>query len=478
MKVFLYCILFILLGVPVCFSQTDSAVNALQSIPLKYIKDISTKIDKYTSQISSKTEKTLTKLSRWENKIKGLLQKASPETAEILFGNNQITFTSLLVKIKQGEALGLQYKSQYDQYRDELTTDIKYLQAQKENINQKLLQPLQGAQNKITALNEEEDKNEAIQQFIKERKRQLISQAIQQIGKSKYLVKINKEAFYYTETIKNYKEIFNDSKKVEEIVKQVLGKIPAFQQFIGQNSGLSGIFSSPFSFASLSSTGSVPVVNGLPNRAAVQNFIMASIPAATTNPVKQLQMPDMKVALAKWRDKLNSQGGTKDHDLPDFKPNSQRSKTLKQRLEHGPEFQFTQSVNGHPAIANIGMKIGYKLNDKSSVGVGVNYALGLGEGWNKIHASHEGIGLRTYLSWKLKNSFSVQGGSEWNHLKFTNFNQLKTSASWQYAALIGLSKKYNVSKKMKGSMQILYDFLAYRHTPVSQPVLFRFGYNL
>ena len=51
--------------------KADSTLDALQEIPVKYITGIDKKITQYTNRITSKTEKTLTKLSRWENKIKG-----------------------------------------------------------------------------------------------------------------------------------------------------------------------------------------------------------------------------------------------------------------------------------------------------------------------------------------------------------------------------------------------------------------------
>jgi hypothetical protein len=54
---------------------------------------------------------------------------------------------------------------------------------------------------------------------------------------------------------------------------------------------------------------------------------------------------------------------------------------------------------------------------------------------------------------------------------------LKDYNAWQRSALIGVSKKYKISKKVKGEMKLLYDFLANQHLPVSQPVLFRLGYG-
>jgi len=78
-----------------CQAQTDSILQQLQNIPKKYIGTVEKKVDKYSNRITSKTEKTLVKLSRWENKIKPLLQKASPETANRLFSDGHPTFVFL-----------------------------------------------------------------------------------------------------------------------------------------------------------------------------------------------------------------------------------------------------------------------------------------------------------------------------------------------------------------------------------------------
>jgi hypothetical protein len=106
----------------------DSTLETLKQIPTKYLADIDKKVDRYAKRITTKTERTLTKLSRWENKIKGLLEKASLETAEHLFGNSQPTFGSLLQKIKRSEALVLQYVAPNNKYLDDLKTSLKYIE--------------------------------------------------------------------------------------------------------------------------------------------------------------------------------------------------------------------------------------------------------------------------------------------------------------------------------------------------------------
>src|SRR5258705_11229351 len=101
-----------------CKAQTDSVGQSLQQVPLKYIHQVDNKIDKYTGRITSKTEKTLTKLSKWENKIHNLLLKVNPEAAQRLFANNQLTFGAALEKYKKGEAIVTEKRAKHDEHRD------------------------------------------------------------------------------------------------------------------------------------------------------------------------------------------------------------------------------------------------------------------------------------------------------------------------------------------------------------------------
>ncbi len=298
------------------------------------------------------------------------------------------------------------------------------------------------------------------------------------IGRDKHLVKINKEAYYYVEALSKYKQIFSDPKKVEEIVLKFLNNIPAFRNFAEQNSPLSTLFASLGSLPSLSTVASTPIINGLPSRASLQQYMQANIPSLTKlNPVEQIRnkLPEIQPELNKLKKAANDLSGMKNKSLKDFKPNSQRNKPFVKRLEFSTDLQFGKSTNYLPATTDIAVKAGYKLNDKSSTGVGINYKMGLGNGWNKIKISSEGLGLRTYLKWKVKGSLDIQGGSEWNYM-LQKTEQLKYMNVWQQSALIGLSKQFKAVKKMKGNIQVLYNFL-YNKQPNKQPLVFRFGYG-
>jgi len=459
-----------------CEAQQDTTVQALQQLPIKYITKIDSKIDKYSSRITSETEKTLAKLSRWENKIHSLLQKVNPDAAAKLFGTDQTTFSNVLQKIKEGRSVVENYHAQYDEYCDKLTTNLKYLQQQKENVKNSLLKPINEANKKLTALEEDVKKTGEIEQFIRQRKKQLLNEAVKYIGKSKYLAKINKEAYYYVETLRNYKEIFSDKKKAEETALKILNNIPAFKKFTEQNSQLASLFGLRSGYNDPQS------LAGLQTRASVQELIQNRIAAGGPNAQQQISqnLQAAHAQLDQLKDKVLKAGGSSsDAELPNFKPNMQKTKTFFQRLEYGSNFQFAKTNSLLPTTADIGLSVGYKLNEKSIIGLGASYKMGLGS-IQHISITHQGIGLRSFMDWKLKKAFFITGGFEMNHnAQFKNISELSSYSDWQQSGLIGLSKKIKVKTKwFKGTkLQLLYDMLYRSHVPVSQPVIFRMGYS-
>ncbi len=476
----IYFVCFFLFLGQLCLGQIDSSQYLLQNIPKKYFKQVDHKIDQYQARISKRTIQTLEKLSRWESKVQKMLERVSPETAARFFTNEQPTFTSILNQIKKGDDIGLNYKVAYNEYRDDLTTTLKYVQQSSEFLDSGLIKKAINTKDKMLDLTKQENQAEALQQFIKERKKQLIEQAVQHIGQSKYLQKINKEAFYYVETLKNYKEIFSDSRKAESAVKDIVTRIPAFQKFMQKNSELASLFGQTPNNNNSFNSG----LAGLQTRSSVQTLIQDQIASGGPNAeqIFRENIQQGQAELMKLKDKLltpiGNSGG--DINMPSFTPNIQKTKTFLQRLDYGFNVQFAKSSALLPATSDIAGSVGYKLNDKSIMGVAVSYKVGLGS-IRAIHLTHEGVGIRSFLEWKLKKQFFISGGYELNHnTQFQNIAQLKNVNMWQNAALLGLTKKTKIKTKFFKStnFQILFDFLSQRHIPASQPVLFRVGYSL
>ena len=147
--------------------------------------------------------------------------------------------------------------------------------------------------------------------------------------------------------------------------------------------------------------------------------------------------------------------------------------------EYGGNFQFGKNNRLVPSTADIALTVGYKLNDNSLVGVGASYKMGIGS-IQRLSISHQGIGLRSFIDWKIKKQFFVSGGFEMNYnAEFKRLSQLQAYSAWQQSGLVGITKKLNVKTKFfkATSIQLLYDVLYRQHIPVSQPVILRAGYS-
>lgn len=454
--------------------EVDSSVILLKEIGPKYVKQINKKVTKYSDRLTSKTEKTLIKLSKWESKIKELLDKASPETSQRLFAKSTITFSSLLNKMRQAEKIADSSVRSYHKYYDQLNTNLEYLQSQKASLSNGLSKSISNANLQLTELDQTVANSEACEKIIKERKKQLLEESVKYIGHSKYLSKISKESYYYVETLRNYKTIFADKKAAEKTAISILNRIPQFIKFAQQYSILASLFGS--------GSNTVADVAGLQTRSSINDLIQQRIAAGGPNArqVMQQGMQQAQGELSKVKEKVLSAGGSGNaDDLPDFKPNQQKSKTFFQRLEYGGNYQFSKSQRYMPAGMDIALNLGYKINDKSLVGLGASYKLGLGT-IQRVRLSNQGIGLRTYTDWKLKKQFFISGGFEINYYNsFKGIGTLQNYDAWQQSGLFGITKKLKIKTKyFQGSnLQLLYDFLHKQHLPVSQPVIFRAGYT-
>lgn len=464
---------------PLCktTAQTDSAFALTEKLSQKYLHQTSAKIERYSKRVDNKTQKTLIKLCRWETKIQNILQKANPSAAERLFSPSAMSFKKILVEYNKGINQVQQYESNYDKYLDDLTTQLKYLDSNRSLISKKTNEVLSLAKNKTNELQQEEARNEAFQKMIKERRQQLINEAIKHIGKNKYLQKINKEGYYYAETIKNYKQLFKEPGKAEETAKKILNKIPAFKEFVRKNNMLASLLNMPQNSSANQS------LAGLQTRAGVNSLIQNRIAAGGPNAMAEVRqnLQAAQSEINKLKDKLLKAGsGSSESELPDFKPNTQKAKTFLQRIEYGFNLQFGKRNNWIPGTTDIALTVGYRLNDKSVIGIGASYKLGMGS-IERIRFSHEGVGLRSYLDWKLKKQFFLSGGFELNHFSsFKNLQGLIGSEVWQESGLIGISKKISMKTKFsKGTkLQLMHDMLYRNQQPIGQPWIFRVGYDL
>jgi len=334
---------------------------------------------------------------------------------------------------------------------------------------------LANAQSAITNLDQQIQSALSIRSFLKER-RELLKTELEKFGLLKELKGYNKKLYYYSQQLQEYKNILNEPEKLERQLISLLHKIPAFKKFWQEHSELAALFPVPDNY------GTMDALGGLQTRAMVQSGIQQQIQASGPNAQAMMQQ-NLQAAHQKvreWKEKINKLGGmNSDADIPDFKPNSQRTKKFLSRLEYGLNIQNTRANSFLPTTTDFGLSLGFKINDRASAGLGASYKMGWGKDIRNITITHEGAGLRSYFDWQIKGSLYASGGYEQNYRqRFDDIRILNSPDYWQQSGLIGISKKYGIGKKFRGDFKILFDFLYRSHSPATQPILFRFGYGL
>ncbi len=472
MKPFLFLFLLLLIGVAGNSQDTIAKKNSFSEKKLpELLEGVNKKAIAAEVSIDKATNTYLSKLLKQENKLKSKLLKKDSILAKQLFNGVEQKYSAF----KDAPQKLSNAASVYSGHLDSLSTALNFLKGSNISVNPELQKTL----SQFSSLQDKLNSAEGVKMFIAER-RKLLKEQLEKIGMLKELKGFQKQAYYYSAQLQEYKAVWEDPAKLEKKLMEIVMKLPQFKDFFAKNSMLSSLFALPGG-----SSGSS--LAGLQTRASIQQSIIQRFGSGPN--VQQMLQQNMQAAqgqLNELKNKLSQYGSGSygnsggDIDLPKgFKPNSQKTKTFLQRLEYGANIQSQKARSFFPVTSDLGLSLGYKLNDKSSIGVGATYKLGLGRGWNNIRLSHEGLGLRSYVDYKLKGTLYMSGGYEQNYrTAFSSVQQLQDYSSWQTNGLLGLSKKYKVSKKVKGEMKLLWDFMSTQQVPRTQMILFRIGYNL
>jgi len=454
------------------YSQDSSKADKIISIPDKVFSALDKKTSSIEQRLNKQTEKYLDKFQKRESKLRKKLWKKDSTLAKQLFDG---------VDEKYGELKNLtgnvnKYAAAYSGHLDTLSTALSFLKDQNLSSNpalQKTLSQYKELQLKLNASDQIKKQLALREQMLKEQ--------FQKLEMIKQLKKFRKDVYYYQQQVKEYKEMFEDPNKVEAKLMELVMNLPQFKDFFAKNSMLGSLFALPGSNA----TNTTASLAGLQTRAMINQTLVDRF-GSSAGVTQQLQqnVQSAQAQLNQLKNKVTSYstgsyGNTGDGEIPGFKPNTQKTKSFIQRLEYGANVQSQKARYFFPVTSDIALSLGYKINDRSSIGVGASYKMGWGNNWNNINISHQGIGFRSYLDWKIKGSFYFSGGYEQNYrIMINEVDQLRNYSAWQTSGLIGVSKKYKISKKMKGEMKLLWDFMSYQQVPKAQPIFFRVGYNL
>lgn len=170
-------------------------------------------------------------------------------------------------------------------------------------------------------------------------------------------------------------------------------------------------------------------------------------------------------------------GGNSSMVMPEFKPNTQKTKSFLKRIQLGWNMQSSAGIKPNPNTCVFALTAGYKISDKNVVGIGASYIMGTGTGIDHIQLTNQGLGLRSFLDMKIKKTYWITGGFEYNYMyAFEKFSSIPGVELWQKSALLGVTKKIKLASK-ESTIQLLYDFLAKEELPQGRSLVFRMGYS-
>jgi len=508
------------LGLPAVQAQSvDSVTGKVFGFPGRLLARIQRKAAGLNGQLTGVTTSYLQKMQVREQKLQRRLAAIDPAGTQTLFAGSAQRYAALEQQMRQDTgSRGQRYSGVYPAYLDSLQGSVKFLQqnpsllgggsqlAGVSGLSPQVQSNLQGTGTQLQALQAKMGDANQVQAFLQQRK-QLIGQYLVQHGLttgplSRFYGGMNQDVYYYSQELRQYKEMWTNPDQLTQKAMAVLNRVPAFRTFMKSNSMLGGVFSVP------GSNSAMQAISGLQTTAQVAALVQAQkgggtgaasagSPGAGTGGAEgsvggagglsavdgafQSKLQNAQSQLDTYKSKLSALGaGNGNMDMPDFRPNDQKTKTFWHRLEYGADFQTTQNSYYFPLVTDFGASLGYKLGHGHVIGFGASYKLGWGNGIQHIAFTNQGVGLRSFLQIHIKASFSATGGFEYNYTTpFASFQNLKLIQNWTKSGLIGVTKTVSMKNRVfkKTSVSLLWDFLSYQQVPQTQPFLFRIGYT-
>ena len=457
--------------------------TAAALVPGKYINEVSAKAAALESRLDKKTGKALQRLQRQEEKIQKKLARLDSSKAKALLENTRQSYAGLQQKLESSSGK----LKQYIPGLDSMGSSLRFLQDNPPLIStaKEIKEKTTAALEKVKGLQQQFAKAEDVKAFLQQRK-QYLKEQLQNTGLVKQLKKVNKEVYYYSAQVSEYRELLNDHKKATRKALQLLSKTRAFQQFMRKHSQLAGLFRLP----DPATPGTAASLAGLQTRARVNNLIQSQLSSPQARAQFSQHLQEAQAELNQLKEKFLKApfkgGGQGEAGAEGFTPNTQKTKSFWKRIELGTNFQSQRGNGLLPVTSDIGLSIGYRLNDKSIIGIGGSYKVGWGESIRKIRVTHQGMSVRSFIDWKVKGSFWVTGGYEWNYRAALSEVEIADPAgalmhlqSWQQSGLLGISKQLSLKTKFfkQTKLQVLWDMLSYRQVPRTPAVVVRVGYG-
>ncbi|HVW63111.1 MAG TPA: hypothetical protein VHC48_23835, partial [Puia sp.] len=195
-----------------CFAQDQpDKVTAIINFPSKFFSRIQSKTASLNDQLTRQTEKYLQKMARREERLRKKLYKVDPNAAKSLFAGSPEKYAALGRQLAHdsGSSGSLALNGEYQAYTDSLQGMLKFM-----GDNPKALASLKQLQS-LQARIQDADQ---VREYVRERKQQISQYIRQHTNLSEHLGKdyqgMNQDVYYYSQQVREYKEMLNDPDKM------------------------------------------------------------------------------------------------------------------------------------------------------------------------------------------------------------------------------------------------------------------------
>jgi hypothetical protein len=447
--------------------QKDDGNFSLDSNMIgKYLNRTSKKLVRYDDDLKGKSLSKLKVVRKVESKIFKQMNAMDSLFAKEVYADVFNKYDAFEKSLESDSAISAVMFGGKVRYLDSLNATLQFLRTIYPESG-KIFSEINRLQLQLDKINSRFSHIRKFQEFISQR-RAYLRQHTSKFN-PKNLLELNKEVYYYSSGIKTYKGLLSNPARIERIAIDAIKGNAEFHQFF-INPSISSFLNS-----NRSSTGNV--VPGLQYRMVVQNVVQSKFPKIKGVNSSFLRKYDLSKQKSQAQKMMSSGQDAFNNPIekPDFKVNSQKGKPFFTRIEYSVSMQFGNVIRNQPTMADIGLNAAYKVNDKSLIGLGSSYRLGLGKGIAHINLSHQGFTLRSFIEWKVYGNFSLYGGMEKLYFPKLSESNINIYNTWQNSGLLGLSKKYRVNAQLKGKIQLMYDFFSSSGVPIRNPIVFRTG---
>lgn len=467
-----------------CYAQEE---NATEYQAKKYIDLNIRSVQKLNERVTKQQKRLLNKIKKQETRYLSRL-KRKDSVAYAKLSQNPLSYDSIS-RINKNDSTSKRRKfartpnALIDSLQgvNNYIADKIHLEGGASTINN----PLSGYDNQLAAIKTDANYNNYINSLITQRTNNL--KTVSTGSKVKGFKGIDKNVFYAKEKMKVFKQISDEPSKGEELALEYLQGQKGFENYLQKATGNDNSALQGKSSADLQQMGyqtKQQISGQLQKKFGSAN--MSGLQQNMSKQISQYQGDINKVKSTKNNLKQTKQSAQqlKHIDKPGFKINPMRGLPFSKRIQQQYNWQTTRAtLDGKPAMFQFSAMAGFKHTPRLTYGLGLATSIGLGQNWNNIRFSFQGIGVRTFAEWKWIYGIGAYAGYErmYKHEAFTKAkealpkNELNKHNKTNYneSVLIGLTKSYKVNDKWNGSIQLLYD-IWWQDKGLRSPVVLRF----